>query len=338
MKRCSRCIMPETAKEITFDENGLCQLCRDFKEFTVKGEDELRKEIKDYVKEGAKYNCVVPVSGGRDSSYALYYSKKVLKLRPIAVHNDNDFETEIARKNLENITKSLDVPLIRISSSKHISKKIVAEKFKMNAPFGPEVVVEQTCEACQYGFESASYNTARKEGIQLIVWGDSTDESTMPYHALLNHKRPTRWQRLFSPGVLNVFKYKYYFRKMRNEYGPDSPHGLKEIHLYDYIEWDRKIIVDTIQKKMGWSIPEGSPTSWRIDCSLVPLVSYLNQKAYGVNKIELGFSNMIRSGKMDRDDALRQVKEIEKATNISQLETLLKEMNISASSISRVLQ
>ena len=337
LKRCTFCIMPETAIGIKYDENGSCQLCRDFKKYSSKGEQELQIKIKNYVKKDEKYNCIVPVSGGRDSSYALYYSKEILGLSPIAVHNNNDFETEIAVKNLENITKSLDVPLVRISSSNQISKKIVAEKFKINAPFGPELVVEQTCEACKYGFEAASYNTARRKGIQLIIWGDSTYESTTPYHALQNHMTPPKWKRLLSSGVFNLFKYKYYFRKMKNEYGPNSPEGLKEIHLYDYIEWDRKVIVDTIQNKTGWTKPQESITSWRIDCSLVPLVNHLYKKAYGVSKIEVGFSNMIRSGKMDRNDALSQIKEIENAVDISKLERLLKELNISSSHIIKVL-
>lgn len=337
MKRCSRCIMPETAKGIKLDENGLCQLCTGFKKTIPEGKEQLLKDIETYVSKDSKYNCIVPLSGGRDSAYALYYAKEVLGLRPIAVHNDNDFVTEIARKNIEKIKKSLDMPLIEASSTEKSSKKIVAEKFKMNAPFGPGLVVAQTCEACKYGFESASYNTARKEGIQLIIWGDSTDESTQPYHVLVNHKTPSKWQRLLSSGVLNVFKYKYYLGKLKKEYGPDSPEGLKELHLYDYIEWNRELIVDTIKKKMGWAKPEGSPTSWRIDCTLIPLVNYLTYKAYGVSKMELGFSNMIRNGKMSRNDALRQVKEIEAAANINQLESFLKEINIPVSCIRKVL-
>ncbi len=301
------------------------------------GERELREEIKGHVIKSAGNDCIVPVSGGRDSAYALYYSKEVLGLSPIAVHSDNDFETEIARKNLKAITESLSVPLIQVASPSQLSKKIVAEKFKMNAPFGPGLVVYQTCEACKYGFESAAYNTARKKGIKLVIWGDSQNESTTSYHALVKQKPPTRRQRLLSAGILSVFKYKYYFNKMKKEYGPDSPDGLKEIHLYDYLEWDRETIVSTIENEMSWSKPAGSATSWRIDCSLVPLVDYLTKKAYGVSKIELGFSSMIRSNKMDRDDALRQLEQIEHDINIDQLQGLLREMNISASCINSVL-
>jgi glutamine---fructose-6-phosphate transaminase (isomerizing) len=337
MKRCSRCIMPDTAKAIKFDKNGLCQLCRDYKEFIPKGEQELGKEIERYLNEKTDYNCIVPVSGGRDSSYALYYAKEILGLKPLAVHNDNDFETEVATKNLEAITKSLNVPLIRVCSKNNISKKIVAEKLKMNSSFGPGLIVDQTCEACKYGFESGAYNIARKKGINLIIWGDSKDESTEPYHKLTQHKIPTKLERLLSPNAVSMFKYKYYFDKMKKEYGPDSPDSLKEIHLYDYIRWDRKVIVNTIQAKMGWSVPVDSPTTWRIDCSLIPLVNYLTEKAYGVSKIELGFSNMVRSGKMDRSDALKQVEQIKENTDVDRLKMFLKEMGISKSIIKRVL-
>jgi hypothetical protein len=329
--------MPETAMGIKLNGDGLCQLCKDYKEFIPMGEQELRKEIARYVNGKTDCNCIVPLSGGRDSSYALYYAKEILGLRPLAVHNDNDFETEIATKNLEVITKCLNVPLICVNSENHITRKIVAEKFKMNAPFGVSLVVDQTCEACKYGFESATYNTARKKCIELIIWGDSKDESTEPYHKLIQHKTPTKLQRLLSPNVFNIFKYKHYFNKMKKEYGSDSPQGLKEIHLYDYIRWDQKVIVDTIQEKLGWSVPEGSPTTWRVDCSLVPLVNYLTEKAYGVSKIELGFSNMVRSGKMDRDDALKRVEQIKKNTSIDKLKTFLQGMNISRAVIDRVL-
>jgi hypothetical protein len=258
-------------------------------------------------------------------------------LRTLAVHNDNDFETEAANRNLESITKSMDVPLIRVGSKSKLSKKIVAEKFKMNSYFGPWLVVDETCEACEYGFHSAAYNTAKRKGVRLIIWGDSEDESTKPFHSLFRHNKvPTKWDRILKRGMINVVKYKLLLNQMKNEYGPRDADGLMEIHLYDYIRWDRKIIVNTIEEKMGWSAPTGSATTWRVDCSLVPLINYLTEKAYGVSKIEIGFSNMVRNGKMDRDDALKQAEQIKKTTDVEKLKVFLMEMGISESSIKRV--
>ena len=339
MKRCVKCIMPETAKGIVIDSKGLCQLCRDFKAYTPKGEQALRKEIEGYIDQKAEYNCIVPVSGGRDSAYALYYAKKVLGLKPIAVHNDNDFETEIANINLEVITKALGVPLIRVSSKNLITKKIFVDKFKMNAPFGPGLVVDQACEACEYGFHSAAYNVARKKGIKVVFWGDSKDESTTPFHKLSDHTVPTKWKRICSTGIsgiLGLFQYKQHFNEMKKEYGSDSTEGVKEIHLYDYILWDQRVIVDTIKKELGWSVPESAARTWRVDCSIVPVVNYLTARACGVSKLEIGYSNMVRSGKMDRDEALKSVEQIQKATNVEQLKTFLRELSIPSGCIDRV--
>jgi len=337
MKRCKKCIMPETAKGIKFDKKGNCSLCIKYSEFTPKGEDELKKELADYLNSESECNCIVPVSGGRDSAYALYYSKRILGLKPLAVHNDNDFETDTATRNLFNMASSLEVPLIRVSSKNSISKKIVAEKFKMNARYGPDLVVSQTCEACEYGFRSAAFTTAKKRGINVVIWGDSTDESTKPYHELIEHETPNKWQRLLSPEALNFLRYKFLMNKMKKEYGEDFPQDIKEIHLYDYIKWDRRVIVDAIQKELKWVAPDDSPTSWRIDCSLVPLINYLTEKAYGVSKIELGFSNMVRSGKMDREEAIRQASEIKKNTDVEQMRRLLNEMGVPVAVVNKTL-
>ncbi len=336
MKRCSKCIMPDTASGIKLNEKGLCQLCADYKEYTPKGEETLRNEIEGYFDRNAEVNCIVPVSGGRDSAYALYYAKAVLGLKPIAVHNDNDFETEIATRNLDVMTKRLGVSLLRISSKNKIFKEITLEKFKMNAPFGPGLVVEQTCEACEYGFLSAAYSTAKKRGIKIVIWGDSKDESTKSFHSLFPHVFPSKWQRLLSGRALNLISYKRLYKQMQKECGSNAPQGLKVIHLYDYIMWDRRIIVNTIQEKMGWSAPVDSPTTWRVDCSLVPLVNYLTERAYGVSKIEVGFSSMVRNGKMEREEAIKQVELVKKNTHVPALRLFLSDLGIPESLINKV--
>ena len=94
MIRCKQCILPDTASGVILDENGLCQLCKDYQSYIPKGHDELVREIQEFTLVDGDYNCVVPVSGGRDSAYALYYAHDILGLKTLAVHNDNDFETE----------------------------------------------------------------------------------------------------------------------------------------------------------------------------------------------------------------------------------------------------
>jgi len=337
MNRCVKCVMPDTAQGITFNQEGICNLCQSFKSHTILGVDVLKKEIEKHLLPNARYDCIVPISGGRDSAYAIYYVKEELGLTPLAVHNDNDFETEQAKKNLKSIVDSLGVDYVLMSSSSHLSKKIVREKMEMNAPFGIDLVVSQTCEPCEYGFESAAHNIAKKEGVKLIIWGDSQDESTQSYHDLISQDMPSKISKLFSPGLINRFKYHYYFKQLRAEYGQKHYPDLVPIHLFDYIRWDRRTIISTIQGKLGWEKPDGSVTTWRTDCKLVFFVSYLYKKCYGVSKMELGFSNMVRDKKMSREKAIEELELMEKEFDVQTLETLLREIGIKQQTIQTIL-
>ena len=79
---CSHCILPESYPGIIFDENGICHLCNSYQKHHVKGGEELRRLITS--KKAEKYDCLVTLSGGRDSSYTRYYAIKVLGLRALA--------------------------------------------------------------------------------------------------------------------------------------------------------------------------------------------------------------------------------------------------------------
>ena len=337
MERCIKCVMPKNALGVTFNKEGVCNLCQSFQPHKVLGIDALKEKISNHCADGGKYDCIVPVSGGRDSSYALYFAKIDLGLNPLAVHNDNDFETEQARINLKSITDKLNVDLVVTKTESNLAKKIVREKMEMNAPFGLDLVLAQTCEACEYGFESAAHNVAKREGVKVILWGDSQNESTKPYHSLVGSKMPSKIEKLLSPGVINRIKYHYLFSRLKKECGPKHHSGIIPLHLYDYIEWDRRKIVSTIENELGWSKPKGGVTTWRTDCELVPFVSFLYQKYYGVSKLELGFSNMIRDNKMSREKAMEELKQMEDQFDISELEKFLRKTGVKEKTIKIIL-
>jgi N-acetyl sugar amidotransferase len=119
---CSRCIYDSSVSKITFDENGECNYCKmsdalvaQFKTGTPEGAAELEKIIAEIKKAGRtkKYDCVVGVSGGTDSSFLLAKSVE-WGLRPLAVHYDNTWNTAIASENIRKITRALDVDLFTL--------------------------------------------------------------------------------------------------------------------------------------------------------------------------------------------------------------------------------
>lgn len=119
IKVCSKCIYDERVPSISFDEDGVCNYChqleslkKDYGTGTVKGQKKF-EDIVDKIKKdgkGKKYDCIIGVSGGTDSSYMLYLIKK-LGLRPLAVHYDNTWNSAIATENIRKVLTALDIDL-----------------------------------------------------------------------------------------------------------------------------------------------------------------------------------------------------------------------------------
>lgn len=120
LRVCSRCIYDERVSEISFDADGVCNYCRqvdglvaDYGTGQPKGDAELARIIEEIRKagRGKKYDCIIGVSGGTDSSYMVHLAKKHWGLRPLAVHYDNTWNTAIATQNIHRVLSALDVDL-----------------------------------------------------------------------------------------------------------------------------------------------------------------------------------------------------------------------------------
>ncbi len=116
---CTQCVMDLSDPEITFDENGVCSHCHDFDRRVaaevipgVRGRQELARIVAQIKKEGEgkPYDCILGLSGGVDSTYVAYLCKR-FGLRPLAVHLDNGWNSEIAVRNIHNIVQILGLDL-----------------------------------------------------------------------------------------------------------------------------------------------------------------------------------------------------------------------------------
>ena len=109
LRRCTKCILPETMTFIEFDENGVCNYCRSYKKMEVKGEAALREVVAKYRSKSGEPDCIVTFSGGRDSSYGLHYIKTVLGMNPIAYTYDWGMTTDLAYRNQTKMCEKLGV-------------------------------------------------------------------------------------------------------------------------------------------------------------------------------------------------------------------------------------
>lgn len=314
-RRCTRCVLPESYPEIRFDEYGVCNVCRAYKAPPVKGPEALRQLVG--TRRGEKYDCIVTLSGGRDSTYVLYYTTKVLGLRTLAGHYDNGFRHPLARENAEEVCRRAGAELLQFRSRDNLNERIAAAAIRSSIPFGPGACLHFCCYHCYSGGLCFLYTIAQELKIPFIFWGDSFVErlSFFPIRKKARgYKGPLR--HLLSSRGLSFLRMLRLIGAQRNEALPpgNSRFNLKyprlhskditEIHLYEYVEWDRNTIKQVITEELGWRKPPEKLSSWRYDCSLHTLVNYCHKKAMGFNHGIDGLSNMVRAGKMTREEAM----------------------------------
>lgn len=310
--------MPDSVPGLGFDANGVCDFCHEHESVSALGEQALLDSfnLDQFPERG--YDCIVPLSGGRDSSFVLYLAKAVWKLNVLAVNYDNGFRTPQAIQNMETACGRLGVELQFVSSETHIASKVVRHNMlssDLSKLFG-------VCRACTYGYTAAVYGMAAKHRVPLIFWGDSRQERTKDHLA-----RAERSMQRKKPILSKFFKKDYYFyeysffqqRKelpvpglsVMNKRPRLKVPGSREVHVFDYVPWERKTIKETIANELGWEKPPESVSSWRTDCHLVPFVNRCFGALYGSTKACFGFSNMIRDGQMTREEALSQEEQIQ---------------------------
>ena len=110
LRRCAKCLLPVTFPFIEFDEKDVCNICNNYK---IKNQprpiENLFKLVDKYRGKNGEPDCIVPFSGGRDSTYTLHLVKNVLKLNPIAFTYDWGMVTDLARRNIARVCSKLGV-------------------------------------------------------------------------------------------------------------------------------------------------------------------------------------------------------------------------------------
>lgn len=327
--------MPATVPGITFNRDGICNFCLEYSREQVLGKEELDKIIASSKNENNRYDCVVPLSGGRDSTFTLYVAKAIYNLKTLAVNYDNEFRTNqalIKKKACE----ILDVDFISIRSKRNIAQKIVKSSMLSFASFYG-FPLGGVCMGCVYGYKSVVYRAALEHRVPLILWGSSHAESTAYIREKAFGGLGLKWSKLSLLLNIDFYKSEYCRLLQRLEFrvpGHSIIHrrkpilknrNIKEISLFDYIPWNRKEIKNTIMKELDWKKPPGHVSTWRTDCRLHPVVNYFFLKIFGCSKDCWGYCRMINSGQMERQEALKQEEEIVESV-VKNIRWLLEDM------------
>jgi N-acetyl sugar amidotransferase len=300
-KICSRCIMDDTVMGIAFDENGICTFCKIHDELDAKypvNEDpdgELKKIVAKIKKSGKKkkYDCIVGLSGGKDSSYTLV---KVVELgmRPLAVHFDNGWNSDLAVQNIKNLCLKLNVDLYTHVADWEEFKNLQRSFLFASVPDG-EVPTD-------WAITSVLNLVASNENLKYIIGGNSfRTEGTTPltwtyqdprYISAVQKKFGTKKIKSFP--IMNTFQFFYYsvIKKIR------------WIRILYYLPYNEQKAVAYLTENFNWKNYGGK----HFESTYTKFFqSYILTRKFNIDKRKLHYSALLRSNQMNREDALQKI-------------------------------
>jgi N-acetyl sugar amidotransferase len=307
IKSCTRCLMDDTSDNIYYDEKGICNYCRSFeaKASLISSQNKVDENydldllIKKIKKAGCKneYDCIVGVSGGVDSSWALVQSIK-LGLRPLAVHMDNGWNSEEAQNNIYNLVNELEVDLYT-----HV---IEWDEYRnlMNAFFNHNVVdIELLMDNAMI---SVNYKLAKKHKVKYILSGQNQSTEGMPMPDAWNwfkydkkqikYMGKTANQRLVTFPSIGTFDYIFYEHFMK----------IKWLPFIDYFNFNKEDAIKELVENYKYK-----PYPYKHYESVFTRFyqGYILPEKFNIDKRKLHLSTLVMTGQMTRDNALLILKD-----------------------------
>lgn len=302
---CTNCVMDTTDSKIIFDENGVCDHCNNYYNNLLpnwhpdeRGAKELKKileEIKSYGK-GKKYDCIVGLSGGVDSSYLLYMAVEKWGLRPIVLAVDTGWNTDIAKNNINKIVNGLQVDLHRIVVDWEEMKDLQLAYLKSQ-------IASQDVQ--DHAIFASLYNYAIQNKIKYVLTGanNSTECIREPVEwAYVNDLKNIKdIHRNFGTRSLNhfptcsIFKYRLYYRYIK---------GMRVVKPLDLIPYKKNEVIAELEKRFGWE-SYGNKHYENIFTRFFE--GYWLPKKFGIDKRRAHFSSLIVTEQLNRDKAIELI-------------------------------
>ena len=321
IRYCSNCLFPETKPDLSFDENGICSACIAAKEKDQGIEWDEREqqfqEIIDHYKlpQGdTGWDCIVPVSGGKDSTYQAYFMKEVCGLNPLCVCFETTSLTEVGQKNIDNISK-MGIDVIYFKKNYNAYKKMVVEGFKR---LGDEMWPNHI------GIFTIPVMVAVKFNIPLIIWGENPQREyggpslDSVQNNILNRKWLEEFGGLLGNRIQDMVGVDGLTEKELSPYFYPSDDdinrvGVTGLFLGSYFFWDARKQLEIV-KNHGFSVKEDGPVEGtytnyeNLDESMHGLHDYLKFVKYGFGRTTDHVGIDIRNKRMTREEGLELVK------------------------------
>jgi len=324
MRRCVRCILPETMPFIKFNAEGICNYCLNYKKIKVKGEEALEELAAKYRSRNGKPDCVLSFSGGRDSSFGLHYLKKVLRMNPIAFTYDWGMVADIGRRNQARMVGKLGVEHVIMAANIPKKRKFIRENIEAWLE-RPHLGMVPLFMAGDKMVEYYVGKAAKNYGIKLIFLcrGNELETSEYKFGFLgvrdseprgIMHEMPviervklalsSIWQYILNPAYLNSSAWDTLFA-----YRVTCMMRFNFVYLWHYVRWEEEKIVSTLKREYDWETEKDTILTWRTDDGTSPFYNYIYVTIAGFTENDAFRSNQIREGILTRSEALRIIEQ-----------------------------
>lgn len=331
LKRCTNCILPETFPGIKYNEEGVCIYCEENEKVEVEGEAAFEEILLRFRGVGRDYDCIVPISGGRDSAYVLHQMVRKYKMRVLALTVDSGAILPEGYRNIDKMVKDLNVDHIWLKDDDHIAKTHRNTRIKFKAWMKKPSIntIVPVLNVADKTMNLRIYRYAHEHGIPLVMGGNNIGNSSFE-------------QEYFKTGFMGVFpnnRGQYTnFNKIRlsllfgweflrnthnwhwsvfHEYlsgafvyffeSLQKPSDVVPLGFFDYIYWNEEEVVGTIIRDLGWEGASDTTATWRIDDAAYPLIDFLYYSLVGFNEFDEHYSRLIKDGQLTRKTALTRL-------------------------------
>jgi N-acetyl sugar amidotransferase len=313
LRRCKRCLLPETADAITFDEDGVCSVCRNQEvkhqiDWAAK-KQQLDELIEQYRGKGP-YDCIVPFSGGKDSTFTLWYLVTQYKVRPLVVSWDHGFYRPGVLRNRERTLQKLGADFLSFTPNKRVVKKLMAEALRRKGDF---------CWHCHTGIFAFPMQMAVRFGVGLVFWGEPNAEYQSFYsYDEIEEVDERRFNRYVNLGITAEDMVGFVEGLTEQDLAPYTYPKLKDLMRLNYrsvclgsfIPWDVKRQAEIIRTELGWEGDqvEGVPPEYdyeKIECAVQGVRDYLKFIKRGMGRTNHLANIDIRNGRLTREEGER---------------------------------
>jgi len=347
MRYCLRCCYPENTKPIIiFDEDGICSGCKAFEDRvnTQVDWEEKEKEFHNILEEykikarsnGAKYDCIVPISGGKDSHFQVYILTQKYNLKPLLVTYNHSYNTEVGIRNLNNIVEQFDCDLIRYTTNPNTARKISKYMLKK---------VGDVTWHYHAGVHTFPIQIAVQYKIPLIVWGEHGMGFLFGMHNLddkvefTKKHRQEHMMRGFEPedilddpnntDITETDLAPFYYPSDEEI----APLGVRGIYLGNYTKWDQYENTKLLIEKYGFETFQERQTTFnlyeKVEDFFQDTHNYLKYLKFGYSRCTDHASIEIRHQKMTREEGIEMIRKHEYKIKPENLNFFLKFAQIS---------